>query len=209
MKITEKDSGESIKDKYLSSVDNNKKVIEENKKKENEEKINKFNEEEEKLMDLFLVACKKRDINEIEKLLIKGAYPNYGLNNEDLNAIHCIFFDKNGKNLDYEKQDEIFNCLKILFKTNYKYVIKINSKDRRNGRSILFYACSFDNYEMVKFILMNGIDTNIIDNDGKTALNYLVTLIDDKDNYKGKNGYEIIESLLEYGTNPTIKDNKG
>ena len=51
----------------------------------------------------------------------------------------------------------------------------INAKEDMQGDTLLHYAVLFRNYEIIKLLLDAGVDTTIVNNQGKTAEQYATT----------------------------------
>jgi len=71
----------------------------------------------------------------------------------------------------------------------------------KNSESGLFNAVRLCDYELVEFLLLGGIDPNIINDNGITVLNLII--------YEGVKELKIIQLLIQYGANPNIRDNDG
>jgi len=70
-----------------------------------------------------------------------------------------------------------------------------------NKESLLFRAVREFNHDAVLFLLEHGINPNIINDDGDTALNLII--------YEGTKEFDIIILLIQYGANPNIRNKKG
>lgn len=111
----------------------------------------------------------------IDYLLRKGVNPN-SINDEEQSLLHIATIDGN----------------KGLAGQLLKYKAEINFKDK-SGKTPLFYA---NNFEMLKYLLSNGANPNILNKKGKTALHEFVA----------KNNYKNVLELLDYKADPNIID---
>jgi len=70
-----------------------------------------------------------------------------------------------------------------------------------NGETILFHAIRLIDMELINFLLTYGIDANIQDSKGKTALEYVI--------YYGIEKLDLILLLINHGANPKQKNKQG
>jgi ankyrin repeat protein len=82
--------------------------------------------------------------------------------------------------------------------------------------SALMYAVTYNDFDMVKLLLENGANPNIISKYGNTALNSAIMFSNEKYYYYNKEKYniathemtnQIVTLLLNYGADPNLKDN--
>jgi ankyrin repeat protein len=99
-------------------------------------------------------------------------------------------------NSDFKKfytDDEFLNYIKM------KLPIEDINKTNYNGNYILSWACAKDKLDIVKYLLENGADVNIVGVNGYTPLHFA-----------NANGHFTIVDLLEKkGANQDAKDKDG
>ncbi|MEA3288876.1 MAG: ankyrin repeat domain-containing protein [Campylobacterota bacterium] len=76
----------------------------------------------------------------------------------------------------------------------------VNSK-KYNGETVLFDMIKYDDFEGATFLLENGANVNIQNNNSETPL--LISVI------KGLEYFDLTMLFVKYGANPTLKDNNG
>ncbi len=97
----------------------------------------------------------------------------------------------------------------ILLKKILSYRPNLDAK-RLNGRNVLFDVVLYNDYETIKQLVNSGINLNLQDNDGNTALHFMIEnglKITDK-----KKREEFIERLiffLKFRVNVDLQDNEG
>eukprot|EP01080_Neovahlkampfia_damariscottae_P011420 gene11420-4587_t len=141
---------------------------------------------------LLLKLMKNGKLEEIEKLLKQGAFPNLS--------------DENGNypiHLAMERNDS-FDILKLFFDEIYYFETDINSQNKK-GETILHLSCHQPNSDLVSYLLDKGVDPNIQDENGDTCLHVLSQI----SNHKNIHHYEHLQHCLDYGTNLDVKNKKG
>jgi ankyrin repeat protein len=98
---------------------------------------------------------------------------------------------------DKEKRDRLLRTAKKTMKSG----AKVNSvKSDNSNESGLFDAVRLNDYELSSFLLTSGMDPNLQNDEGSTALVESI--------YDGMKNIKIIKLLLEHGATPNIKNNK-
>ncbi|ANB50636.1 hypothetical protein [Powai lake megavirus] len=127
-------------------------------------------------------AIKYKNIEAIKILLEKGADVNYK-NSDNMNALHLAVLKK-----DITITKLIINHIK-----------NINSRTIQ-GSSALHFACSFQIFEIVKILLENGADQNIIELEYDFQPIFYSVI---------QNDVEISKILIDYGADPNYQDYLG
>ncbi|WP_321470136.1 ankyrin repeat domain-containing protein [Halarcobacter sp.] len=142
------------------------------------------------------------------ELLEKGLDINCVDNNGDNILLHLIEYItqlENSHNNSDEKENEIkknrINELIELIPIILYKEIKTTQCNNKN-ETILSYAAKHKNLDVLKTLLDNDVDINILNNDNENALSSIIT--------KGPDYLETIYLFFDYGINPNIKnkDNK-
>ena len=121
-------------------------------------------------------------------------------------------YDENGELLvDYAEFGNI-NAIKNLIENeetdiNYKETLLAEF-----GETALMVSSRENYFEIVEYLLENGANPNIKNNEGDTALMYAVSIpnnLDNRPNFRNIRMWNIAKLLLENGANPLIKNNEG
>src|SRR5271154_686298 len=127
-------------------------------------------------------AVKYRNRYALQVLLSHQADANYS-NNEGINALHLAVLKKDA------------TMVRMLI----KHVKNINTKTN-NGSTPLHNACNFQLIEIVRILLENGADQNIIEEEYDFyPIFYSVV----------QNNIDITKLLIDYGANPNHQDYQG
>jgi ankyrin repeat protein len=141
----------------------------------------------------------KRKIDSMEKYFNKSLSALY---KEDMKGFQISmlefddlnFIDDEGRSLIfYAVLEGQFNAVKLLIEKN----INLNIRDA-NGWTPLHYAVSEHYLEISNLLIEKGVEVNSKDNFGNTIIWRAV--------FTSKGRGEIIESLLNHGANPLIKN---
>ena len=100
-----------------------------------------------------------------------------------------------------------FECRPLSVEALIKAGVPVNSRDKMGRTALMLAVGSYDNWcpdKVAQLLLEYGADPNLQDNNGDTALHWLVRLPKcSKENLKTMN------LLLGYDADPTIRNNKG
>lgn len=172
--------------------------------------IKNFFNKDSKLIKMF----RKKNIEEVLKLLDKGANPNLLLENgktlltdsierNDIDFVELLLKHATDSNLeDNNGKIPLFlavnqnrdNIISLLLESN----IDLNKIDKK-GNTILNLAIRKDNIETIRKLLNKGINVNIKNLDGTSSLNLAVHF----------SNISIIKKLLDFNADPNSKDKDG
>jgi len=97
---------------------------------------------------------------------------------------------------DKEKRDKLLRTAKKTMKSG----AKVNSVKGDNNESGLFDAVRLNDFELSSFLLTSGMDPNLQNSEGNTALSEAI--------YDGMKNIKIIRLLLEHGATPNIRNHR-
>jgi len=112
-------------------------------------------------MNLFQ-KFEEQEVQLDKRMVVDSFLENYDHNFHVDNKVHLSepFYDS----LDAIKKDSLFRLRALIDK------YPILQKKGENNETLLHHAVMFDNYYLVKFLIMRGIDLQSINSDGETAL---------------------------------------
>ena len=127
-------------------------------------------------------AIKYRNRYALQELLVNGADANYK-NNENVNSLHLAVLKKDA------------TMVRMLL----RYVKNLDARTNR-GTTALHNACNFQLVDIVKILLENGANQNIIETEYDFYPIFYAIV---------QNNVEITKLLIDYGTNPNHQDYVG
>jgi len=132
----------------------------------------------------FQNALRNNHIN-IAKLIVEGEYFNINHNAQYFSSIlnnNQISFAQRMQNVKYITGDKLNSpyLLALVDIENYQQIIEyfnINLNDKTDvlGNSILHVGAMRNNFNLVKYLLENKFNVNVLDNNNHTALFYCIT----------------------------------
>ena len=119
---------------------------------------------------------------------------------------YLLIGDTKGNNMNYDLMDAYdlaeLGTLELFIK---KFDRKLLNKRNKYGFSLLHEALSGHKWDIVEFLINEGIDINLKDSGGNTALHYLCD--DNSTDYNEV--FKLIKILLDKGANINMQNKKG
>lgn len=121
---------------------------------------------------------------------------------KDINRLSHPYARREG--FENKSNTEIFeDCYEV-----NKYLLKkgANVNSSQGSTTYLMYAAKYNSLKTVKLLIKNNVDSSKQDNQGYTALHFV---LDSKYLYENDDPLEILSLLLQSGANPDLKNENG
>jgi ankyrin repeat protein len=147
---------------------------------------------------LISLACRWTSLKIVKLLLSKGTFIQNDLTNDLLYQILQSY----QKNIE-DKQ----KIISLLMSNGLDIkVVKIIDISCTSSMPTLIYMINRNKYDLINFLIQQGIDVNVRDENGDTALMKIISIPDDKLPYHMR--VDLVKLLLEHGANAE-ESNKG
>ncbi len=154
----------------------------------------------------YALACNKFDV--VYYLLEKGGDPSQA-KNHGYNLLHDIAL----KHLspDKEKRRVYLDLIKTIIDGSDNPIDLINSSSVDYGDTVLhlLICTGVNNLKSIKYLIENGADVHVADNDGDNLLHYTIDGIRRFAVNGGDNPFDLIDLLLKNGADVNVKNNDG